>query len=190
MKFLLKTALALALFLLIPAMASAQKDNFGTLDTVYADVQKIDDFNWTVTVSYSNDQKVVGLSIPLKMSATDNYIVADSAVYTGGRAEHFTFKGFRPDTSVQCVTMGLIANLGPTNKTMEPGRGRVVTVFVSSLDDKPIEALVVDTTTTHPHNTLMMVADRFQGGEYPDSIPMENRRILEIRPAFVIRYSQ
>jgi hypothetical protein len=190
MKFLLKPTLVLALFLLIPAIASAQKDNFGTLDTVYADVQKIDDLNWSVTISYSNDQKVVGLSIPLKLSATDNYMVADSAIYTGGRTEHFAFKGFRPDTSVQCVTMGLIANLGPTNNTLEPGKGRVVTVFVSSIDDKPIETLVVDTTTTNPHNTLMMVAERFQGGDYPDSIPMENRRILEIRPAFVIRYSQ
>lgn len=190
MKFLLKPILTLSLILLLPAMALGQKDNFGALDTVYADVQKIDDLNWTVTVSYSNDQNVVGLSIPLKLSAVDNYLVADSAVYTGGRAEHFTFKGFRPDTSVQCVTLGLIANLGPTNKTMEPGKGRVVTVFVSSIDDKPIEALTVDTTTTHPHNTLMMVADRFQGGDYPDSIPMENRRILEIRPAFIVRYSQ
>ncbi len=186
----LKTTCYLALLLLLPTLVLAQTDNFGVLDTVYADVAKIDDSNWTVTVSYVNDQKVVGLSIPLKLDAGDIAVVADSAVYLGGRTEMFTYKGFRPDTAVQCVTMGLIANLGPTDYSLLPGRGRIVTVFVSSLDGKPIEHLDVDTTTTHPQNSLMIVADRFQGGESPDTIPMQNRRILQIRPAWVVRHSQ
>ncbi|UCD63028.1 MAG: hypothetical protein JSW34_09745 [Candidatus Zixiibacteriota bacterium] len=171
-------------------LASAQSDGFGQLDTVYAEVNRIDELNWTVNVSYVNDENVVGLTLPLKLDAgPDNRVVADSAIFTGGRVEHFTYKAFRADTADQCVTMGLIANWGPTSKTLKPGRGRVVTVFVSSLNDKPIEALTVDTTTTHPHNSLQVVADRVQGGngEPPDTLNLSNQRLREIRPAFVIR---
>jgi hypothetical protein len=178
------------LLILIPMAVTAQQDNFGVLDTVYADVARVDDHHWTVTISYSNDEKVVGLSIPLILDAGEVPIVADSAVYTGSRVEHFTFRGFRPDSLIQCVTLGLIANLGPTNFTLMPGKGRIVTVFVSSENNKPIQNLDVDTTTTHPQNTLMVVADRFQGGDYPDEIPAENRRILQIRPAWVVRHSE
>ena len=178
------------LLLLISTVVSAQTDNFGVLDTIYADVAKIDDLNWSVTLSYVNDQNVVALALPIKLDAGENKIVADSAVYTGGRTERFSYKGFRPDTSVQCVTMGLIANFGGTNQTLKPGRGRIVTVFVSSMDQTPIENLTVDTTTTHPNNSLMIVADRFQGGDHPDTISMQNRRILQIKPAWVVRQSQ
>lgn len=186
MKSLLTTVLVLILTVAGPVMA--QVDNFGVLDTVYAEASRIDEHNWAVTVSFVNDEKVVGLSIPLKLDAGEsNPVVADSAVYLGGRVNHFIFKGFRADTTEQCVTMGLIANMGPTNYTLEPGRGRIATVFVSSLEKKPIENLTVDTTTTRPQNTLMMIADRIQGEDNSDTLGIANRRILEIRPAFVFR---
>lgn len=183
----LMTTLLSAVLLILPGLVSAQTDHFGKLDTMFADIGKVDDQNWTITISYFNDESVVGLSIPIKIDAGKNRIVADSAIYTGGRTEHFAFKGFRPDTAIQCVTLGLIANLGPTENKLPPGEGRLVTIFVSSLDDKPIEKLSVDTTTTNPNNSLMVIADRVQGGEQPDTIAMENRKKLEIRPAFVVR---
>ncbi len=190
MKSLLMSIGVLTLLLLLSTVVFAQTDNFGVLDTVYADVAKINDLNWSVTLSYANDQNVVALSLPIKLDAGENKIVADSAVYVGGRAEMFSYKGFRPDTSEQCVTMGLIANLGPSKRTMKPGRGRIVTVFISSLNQTPIENLTVDTTTTHPNNSLVIVADRFQGDDGTDTIPMQNRRILQIKPAWVVRRSQ
>lgn len=172
--------------MVLPAIASAQVDQFGFVDTVYAELSKIDDFNWSITVKYTNDENVIGMSVPFKLSSGTNRIVGDSAIYTGGRVEHWTVKTFRPDTSIQCVTMGMIANLGPTNKTLDPGKGRLVTIFVSSLDNKPIESLYVDTTTTSPNNSLMIIADRFQTGEKPDTIPLNDRQKLEIRPHFVV----
>jgi hypothetical protein len=165
---------------------SAQTDPFGKPDTVYAEVAMINSNTWTITVSYTNDENIVGLAIPLKMTAGLNRIVADSAIYTGGRAAHFSYLGFRPDTAIQCITLGMIANLAPTNKTLAPGSGRVVTVYVSSLEDKPIETLEVDTTTTNPNNTLMAIADSLQGTA-PDTtriIDMSQRTIV---PAFVFR---
>jgi len=177
--------------LVIPFMVSAQVDNFGKTDTIYADIAKIDNSNWSITISYTNDQNVLGLSIPLKMTAGLNRVVADSAVYTGGRVDNFAFKGFRPDTAIQCVTLGIIANIGPSNKTLYPGSGRLVTIFVSSLDKKPIEKLVVDTTTTSPNNSLLVVADTFQGENRQDTIPISERKEkIEIIPAFVVRQSK
>ena len=122
------------------------------------------------------------------MTAGMNRIVADSAIYTGGRAETFDYKGMRADTAIQCVTLGMVANLGPTHKVLDVGNGRLVTIFVSSLDKKAIEKLDVDTTTTTPNNSLMIIADRVQGGNVPDTLPLTERKILEIRPAFVVKH--
>ena len=118
------------------------------------------------------------------MTAGLNRIVADSAIYTGGRVEHVAYKGFRPDTAIQCVTLGLLANLGPTQNTLTPGQGRLVTVFVSSLEDKPIEKLAVDTTTTHPNNSLMVIAA--QVTPKGDTIQIQEHIQREIRPHFVV----
>ncbi len=168
--------------------ASAQTDPFGKTDTVYAEVAKISENTWTITVSCSNDENIVGMSIPLKMTAGLNRIVADSAIYTGGRVSHFSYLGFRPDTAIQCVTLGMIANLAPTNKTLGPGSGRLVTVYVSSLEEKPIEKLEVDTTTTHPSNSLLAIADSLQGNP-PDTTRIIDMAKRQIVPAFVMRRS-
>ena len=180
--------LGLMLLLMTPVLGQTQTDYFGKIDTVFADVERIDDQNWSVTISYSNDQPVEGLSIPLRIAAGENRVVGDSAIYTGGRVEHFAYKGFRSDTAIQCVTMGMVANLGPTRHKLDPGSGRLVTFFVSSLDNKPIEKLHVDTTTTHPDNSLMTVADRYQPTEDGvDTIIGERLGELQIIPAFVVR---
>lgn len=180
--------LGLLLLLMAPVLGHTQTDYFGKIDTVFADIEKIDDLNWSVTISYSNDQPVEGLSIPLRIAAGENRVVGDSASYTGGRVEHFAYKGFRADTAIQCVTMGMVANLGPTRHKLDPGSGRLVTFFVSSLDNKPIEKLHVDTTTTHPDNSLMTVADRYQPTEDGvDTIIGERLSELQIIPAFVVR---
>ncbi len=176
--------------LLLPVMSLAQADPFGAPDTIYADIAKIDDFHWSITISCFNDEDVVGIAVPFKMSAGLNKIVADSAIYTGGRISQakWAHPGFRPDTAIQCVTLGMIANLGPTDFKLDPGTGRLVTVFVSSLEEKKIEELTIDTTTTHPANYLMMIVDRLQG-EPPDTTALEfNDRL--ITPAWVVRQSE
>ncbi len=182
-----KKILLIISLLLLPALASAQTDGFGKTDTLYADLAKIDAQNWSITISYTNDQPVVGFAVPLKMTAGPNRIVADSAIYTGGRIENFAFKNYRPDTSIQCVTLGMVANLGPTHNFLAPGAGRLVTVFVSSLENKTIDKLIVDTTTTSPNNSLMVIADLIQG---TDTIDFNDRERLKIYPAFVVRQSK
>ncbi len=190
MKRLIVTLGVLTL-LFMPAISSAQVDHFGVVDTIYADVARIDDANWSVTVLYSNDEAILGLSVPFKLSAGAVKIVADSASYVGGRVEHFAYKSFRPDTVIQCVTLGMIANLGPSKNILAAGRGRLATIFVSSVDGEPIEKLMVDTTTTSPNNSLMVVADRKElealGG---DSIPPHLDERGSIYPAFKVLYAK
>jgi hypothetical protein len=178
--------LAIAL-MVVPITAFSQTDKFGKTDTVYADVAKLNDSVWTITVSYTNDEDVAGLSVPLKLTAGLNRIVADSAVYNGGRVENWGIKAFRSDTAIQCITLGMVADIGPAKKWLTPGSGRLVTVFVSSLEGKPIEKLAVDTTTTYPSNTLECAASMIQGVP-PDTTRVLDRSKREIRPAFVVRY--
>ena len=190
MKPIVKTATWLVCLIVLTSMAHAQSDPYGAPDTVWADVARINDFTMSVTISYFNDEPVVGLAIPLHLDAGDNLIVADSAIYTGGRiAEaNWAYPGFRPDTAIQCVTLGMIANIGATDNKLLPGKGRVATIFVSSLEDKKIEKLLVDTTTTNPGNRLMAVAHILQGVA-PDTVRIDiNQR--QIDPVWVVRYEE
>lgn len=179
--------LAALLLLILPISVLSQTDNYGKTDTVYADIEKLDANTWTVSISIVNDEYIGGLSVPLKLSSGAIPIVGDSAVFRGGRVEHFAFKAFRCDTAIQCVTIGMIANMGPTKHTLAPGTGRLLTIYVSSFDKKPMERLKVDTTTTQPNNSLMAIADYVQWNDPPDTLPLDKRKDAEIVPVFVIR---
>ncbi len=175
------------LLCLLPMFVSAQTDAFGIPDTLYADLSKIDDYNWKVDISYTNDEWVEALSIPLRLIGGKTRLKGDSAVFTGGRVEKFDYKGFRADTAIQCVTMGLVANLGPNKNSLPPGKGRLVTLFVSSPDKKPITEFTVDTTFTRPNNTLMVIAKRIQPGEPPDTLGLDRKAEKQIIPVWVVR---
>ena len=168
-----------------PDSAAVKPDRVGKPDTVYAEIGTINPDNWTITVSVANDEPVVGISVPLRMTAGLNRIVADSALFTGGRMASFAQRFFRADTAIQCVIVGGIAILGGPRVQMTPGSGRIVTIFVSSLEKKPIEKLTVDTTTVNPSNSLQIVSDSMMGAA-PDSRRIEQKDRL-IVPVFVVR---
>lgn len=181
---LVTSIIALMFFALIPGLASAQIDSLGAADTLYATLAKINPTNWSVTFSYTNDEKVVGMAIPVHLDAGLNKIVADSIKF-GDRVANWDYKSFRPDTAIQCVTIGLIANLSREYKVMMPGSGTLATLYISSMENKPIEKLTIDTTTTSPNNTLMAVADMIQGTP-PDTVRL-SVMATKIRPAWVVR---
>ncbi|MCX6833869.1 MAG: hypothetical protein NTW07_01835 [candidate division Zixibacteria bacterium] len=186
MKLIAKTVVYLTLLAAMPLVVQAQQGQFGVPDTVYADIARIDDFTMTVTISYFNDENVVGLQIPFKMNAGLNKVVADSAVYTGGRITEakWAYSGFRPDTAVQCVLLGMMANIGPTEYRLTPGNGRVATVYVSSIEKKKIEKLSIDTTTVGQGVSLLAVADNIQNGA-DTRLEVKDRHIL---PVWVVRH--
>ncbi len=181
----------LALLLIIGAVSMVQAgpiDKFGIADTVYCDLAKVSPTCWTITVSCTNDESIAAIAVPLKMTAGLNRIVADSAVFAGGRCEKFAVQRLRADTAIQCALIGLIANIGPSKTKLAPGSGRLATIYVSSLEDKPIEKLAVDTTTMNPNNSLMAVAESVQG-EPPDTVRVD-RKDVEIIPVFIVRESK
>ena len=168
--------------------APLKTDRVGKPDTVFAEIGTIDPNNWTITVSVVNDEPVVGISVPLRMTAGLNRIVADSAIFTGGRIANFAQRFFRADTAIQCVLVGGIANMGGSRVQMTAGSGRIATIFVSSLEKKPLEKLTVDTTTVNPSNSLQIVADSILGAS-PDS-PKIDRNDRTNVPVFVVRQSK
>lgn len=173
----------------LPLLAGAQVDKIGKPDTLVAEIGKIDAMHWTITVSLTNDEYLLGLSVPLKMTAGLNRVVADSAVFIGGRIANFAIRAFRADTAIQCVLLGAVASVGGPRARLDPGTGRLATIFVSSLDKKPIEKLAVDTTTMHPSNSLMVIADSVQGTP-PDTTVITDQKTMQIVPAFVVKFAQ
>lgn len=176
----------IAMVCLLPAVAFGQKDAFGKPDTLIADLSKVDDYNWKIDISFINDEWVEALSIPLRLIGGKTRLRGDSAIFTGGRIEKFDYKGFRADTAIQCVTLGLVANLGPNQKSLPPGKGRLVTIFVSSPDKEPIKDMTVDTTFTRPNNKLLVIAKRIQPGEPPDTIGLDREDEKQIIPVWVV----
>lgn len=171
-----------------PAPRTGAADSFGNgIDTVYAEVGRIDKANWSVTLSVMNDEPLAGLQIPLHYKGGNVQLVADSAIYSGGRVSDWDMTGFRCDTAIQVLRLMMIANMGPTQKKLTPGSGRVVTIFISSISDEPVESMTIDTTTVGDLN-LMFVADMNQtkNGK-PMTVDPTHR---EIYPAWVVRHNE
>jgi hypothetical protein len=166
--------LSICAVLLLVGSAFAQKDDDGAVDTIYAESYRIDDKTWAINVSVFNDEEILAISLPMKFSAGTTKIYADSTVFTGGRVEHFRVKNARSDSATQCVTIGLINDIGVSVPPMAPGKGRIATIFISSIDGSKVEALDVDTTTTPPGNSMQMVKPK----------------VIEIIPAFVYKATE
>jgi hypothetical protein len=163
-------SLFVMLMLLVAMTVQAQNDKFGAVDTIYIEPYKIDAMNWGVNVSLFNDEEITAISLPMTFRAGTAKLVADSTIFKGGRVENFRVKTARPDTAEQCVTIGLINDIGVTVPPIPPGKGRIATVFISTIDDKEItEPFMIDTTTTPPANSLQMV--NMKEGEISEVIP-------------------
>ncbi len=92
--------LMVALLVLFSANLMAQTgDIYGAVDTVYAEPYKIDAKHWGINISMFNDEEIIAISVPVTFSAGNNRLVADSTIFTGGRAEAFRVKFARPDTT-------------------------------------------------------------------------------------------
>ena len=187
MKTAANVVICLTVLLILPMIVSAQTAKFGAPDTVYAEVARVNDNTFSITVSCFNDEDIVGIAVPLKMSADMVKVVADSAIYTGGRVEDWSYLGFRPDTAIQSVTLGMIASAGPQDKFITAGTGKLLTLYVSSPGGEKIDKLLVDTTTTDPGNRLMIIARRDPNTPH-DSLTVEKYNERLMTPAWVIRY--
>ena len=180
-----------AVLIILGATTQAQVADtlFGKNDTLYVDMTEIKSGQWSLGISYSNKNAITAISVPLKYNAGLAKLIADSAVYAGGRVETWAFKGFRCDTAIQVITLGMIANLGPSSKNvLNAGSGRLVTVFLHAADSLKPGPLVVDTCTSYPNNTLQTVGDfsnlNLKEGE---KITAEMVTKLTIAPAFMVR---
>jgi len=179
-------AVALAFCFMTPAkaqetgptasVAPVTPDPLGVRDTLIVESKRLGQRNWMFTVSLFNDADIFGLSIPLKFRSGLAQVVVDSTVFTGGRVEKFKVKIVRPDTAIQCLTIGLIADVTPLAPTLAPGSGRLVTVYMHSPGEGQAPDLVVDTTTTAPSNSLLLVNTEADANQQ-----------IKIFPAFVYK---
>lgn len=159
-----------------PIPKPVNSDPLGERDTLFVEINRVDDNSWTINLSTYNDYTIFGISIPLRLTAGLRKVLIDSIVFTGGRVEHFELPLVRIDTAIQCLTVGLIAGLNPQVKPLAIGRGRIATIFAHSLGEGRAPALKVDTITTAPSNSLLFINSEMK----PDT---DQYKIL---PAFVV----
>ena len=157
MSFKKPLILVIAISLLFSCSLMAQDDKFGAVDTLYLEYYQIDAKNWAVNISLFNDEEIMALSVPITFSSGKTKVVADSTSFIGGIVEAFRVKQARVDTSTQCLTLGLINDVGVSVPPIQPGKGRIATVFISALDGSELKTFDVDSTTTPPGNTLQLV---------------------------------
>ena len=155
--------LAVIMLLVLSACLMAQDDKYGKVDTIFAEPYQIDAKNWAVNVSMVNDEDILAISVPLIFDAGKTAIVTDSVIFKGGTAENFRVKHARVDTSTQCVTIGLIADVGVSVPPIPPGKGRIATIFLSALDNSDFNLVKVDTITPPPGNNLQLVTPPTEG---------------------------
>lgn len=155
---------AIAILLLMSGNLLAQDDKYGEVDTLYAVSYPTEDGKtWAVDVSMFNDDSIMALSVPLTFSDGKNRVVVSSWSFEGTVVQDFRVKHVRVDTSTQCVTIGLINDVGVSVPPVPPGKGLIAKLFITSLDDKKIKSLKVDTTTTPPSNNLQFVKPPTEG---------------------------
>lgn len=133
-------------------------------DTIYLESYRIDRLNWGVNVTLRNHEEIFALTVPLTFSAAyQNRLVADSVNYNGGRVEYFQVRIVRPDTLTQCVTIALFADLGNSVPPLPSGSGLIAKLYISSLDRQDISGFTIDTTTTPPSNSLLLITPSSEG---------------------------
>ncbi|UCD93765.1 MAG: hypothetical protein JSU69_08305 [Candidatus Zixiibacteriota bacterium] len=155
---------AIAILLLMSGNLLAQDDKYGEVDTLYAVSYPTEDGKtWAVDVSMFNDDSIMALSVPLTFSDGKNRVVVSSWSFEGTVVQDFRVKHVRVDTSTQCVTIGLINDVGVSVPPVPPGKGLIAKLFITSLDNKKIKSLKVDTTTTPPSNNLQFVKPPTEG---------------------------
>lgn len=186
---ILLTAFCLLLAGATMSSAQAVDPEFGKHDTIYVDIATIGPGHWSLTVNYANKAPMNGFSLPLKYNAGLAKLIADSAVFAGGRVESWAFKGFRCDTAIQVLTLGGIANLSrTTHNVLNAGSGRIATIFIHASDTAKMKPLAVDTCTSSPNNTIQAIGDfsnlNLKEGE---QITADMMNYLGVIPAFVVR---
>lgn len=149
-------------------MARAQKDQFGVVDTVSVAVEKgKGEGNWVATVALANDEKLQGLTVPLKYPEGCK---VDSVSFADTRLVSFWMKVGNTNTSVQnAVLLFGIATADQKKQYLEPGRGPIARIYFSAPRELAMTAASLDTTRLPLHNVLQLVT--------PDS--------KSIYPAFV-----
>ncbi len=104
-----------------------------------------------------NDQPLAGGQIPLRFGNGKAPLTVDSVQFDPKRAGKFDFKNGGIDSVNQTMRIGFISDLSGRKPPLEPGRGKLLTIFFSLKSDKPYE-MVLDTLTL-PGGYAFLLAD-------------------------------
>jgi len=142
---------------IMAAMASAQNDPIGKVDTVTLYVSALSEGKWMISAHVWNDEELAAIDIPIKYTAGMAKLIVDSVSFVGTRCEGFEQKHSQVDTLGQKMHFGGFAYMSPNKPPLAVGKGEIGRVYISAYGDKKPGAFAVDTATVAPNSTLMLV---------------------------------
>lgn len=162
--------ISLAILLLTCSLAFAQKGeqpqlgqnqpqlkiNHGKTDTLWIEFKQ-DGKQVVADVMLFNDQPIAGGQIPIKYGNGKSPIQVDSVVFDSKRAGKFDVANGTEgiDKATQTVRIGFLADISGRKPPLEPGKGRLLSIYLSLKSEKPYE-VVLDTATLAGGYSLMM----------------------------------
>ncbi len=132
------------------------KVNHAKTDTVWFEFKQ-DGKKVVAEVMLFNDQPIAGGQIPLKYGNGKSPIEVDSVVFDSKRAGKFDVANGTEgiDKATQTIRIGFLADISGRKPPLEPGKGRLLSIYLSLKTDKPFE-VVLDTTSLTGGYSLMM----------------------------------
>lgn len=121
-------------------------------------------------ISLVNNNPINAMSLPFFVSAGEKKMYYDSVSFDGSRAEFCAVKIPNPDTTNQKILLGILTSMTPPLKYIDPGEGRIATLYFTGEDGVNVNDIVVDTTFFPPSNHLMWVLPDGKTQIYPKFI--------------------
>jgi len=157
---------------------SARDDPFGIPDTLtIGSIEAEPNSSLSIPVFLFNDEQLMGMTIPLKLTGNITDITCDSIIFNPNRTENLDFVNALIDNDNKSFLLGIIPSLDSSQIHFEPDTGLLCEIFITIGDvwDSEIETLT--TAQLPPFNTLKFVGDSITPFE-PEFIP----GIIQINP--------
>jgi len=173
-RVILSALICLANFTII----RARDDPFGIPDTLtIGSIEAEPNSSLSIPVFLFNDEQLMGMTVPLKLTGDLTNITCDSIIFNPNRTDNLDFVNALIDNDNKSFLLGIIPSLDSSQIHFEPDTGLLCEIFITIGDVWESEIETLTTAQLPPFNTLKFVGDSITPFE-PEFIP----GIIQINP--------
>lgn len=138
--------------------ANAQTDPFGTIDTLQiCSGIFMDDSNFVVPVILSNDELLMGLTIPIGIKGDSISLRCDSVIFQNNRIGNCQYFSVDIDNQRKTILLGIVPSVDSNQMYFTQGQGALCNLFfsVEHIQTTAYETLYF--AQVHPFNRLKFI---------------------------------